>query len=40
MKKYKRVDLSTVKGFEKAERLQRAGWVIVEVGFDYVLMER
>ena len=39
MKKYTRIDLTTGKGFKKAERLQSQGWKVILVGIDYLLME-
>ena len=36
--KYITIDLRTIKGFEKAERLQQQGWKIINVGWDDIQM--
>ena len=35
---YKRVDLSTTKGFQEAEKMQRSGWKVYQIGFQYIIM--
>lgn len=40
MKEYKKVNLKTVKDFERAERLQAQGWKPLQAGSDTVLLER
>lgn len=38
--KYSRIDIRTVAGIKKAERLQALGYKVIQSGLTYVLMER
>ena len=37
---YKKIDISTVAGLKKAERLQAKGWKAISVGTRNVLLEK
>lgn len=38
--KYKQIQLTSVKAFKQAERLQAQGWKIINVGLTTILMEK
>lgn len=37
---YQRIDLRSIEGIKKAERLREKGWKMLEVGIDCILFER
>jgi len=37
---YRTINLRSVKGFERAEKLQRLGWVVAQVGWDTIALKR
>ena len=38
--KYITIDLRSIKGFEKAEKLKTNGWHIISVGFNTIQLEK
>lgn len=38
--KYKRVDVTTLRGIEEAEKLQRQGWHAISTGFYTIVFEK
>lgn len=39
-RKYITVNLRTIKGIEKAEKLKEKGYVIISIGFDTIQLEK